>query len=114
MHLVHRLVAETFIDKPSYCPLCKVKFEVNHKDGNGMNNHIDNLEFCTRQENMDKSTKKRQEGCIKKLNENIIKDIKTEILKNNESNVTMAKKYNISNGTVCDIIKGRLWKHVTI
>ena len=53
MHLVHRLVAETFIDKPSYCPLCKVKFEVNHKDGNGMNNHIDNLEFCTRQEKME-------------------------------------------------------------
>lgn len=43
--LVHRLVAETFIE--GYFNGA----EVNHKDGNKHNNHKNNLEYCTRGEN---------------------------------------------------------------
>ena len=42
---VHRLVAETHIPNPNNLP------EVNHLDGNRLNNHIDNLEWCTSSEN---------------------------------------------------------------
>lgn len=43
---VHRIVAETFIEKPLGC------HEVNHIDGNKLNNCVNNLEWCTRRDNI--------------------------------------------------------------
>lgn len=40
-HMVHRLVAEVFIDNPNGLT------SINHKDEDGSNNHVSNLEWCT-------------------------------------------------------------------
>ncbi len=65
---VHRAVAETFIPNPENKP------EVNHLDGNKLNNCVDNLEWVTGSENMIHAsengllnTQKCEDNCFSKL-----------------------------------------------
>lgn len=64
--LVHRLVAEAFIpDKSTFKSMPNEDrntinldiLEVNHKDENKLNNHVDNLEWCTHKYNSNYGTR---------------------------------------------------------
>lgn len=60
MHKVHRLVAQAFIENP------KSLEEVNHKDGNKLNNCVSNLEWVTSAENSQHSVSVLNNCCSTK------------------------------------------------
>lgn len=62
---VHRLVAETFLPY-----LNSDYYEVNHKDCNKSNNSLDNLEWMTRQENLEYAREARSFRGLKGENSN--------------------------------------------
>ena len=55
-YLLHRLVAQHFIDNPDNLP------EVNHKDEDKVNNNASNLEWCDAKYNSNYGTRNKRKG----------------------------------------------------
>lgn len=108
---VHRLVAKVFIPNPNNLT------QVNHIDGNKMNNRVDNLEWVSPSGNikhayetglMNSDHLKGSKHHKTKLTEQDVLDIRESNLKPKD----LSKKYNISYSTVIDILNRKTWKHI--
>ena len=97
MFYAHRLVAEAFLDNPSNLPV------VNHKDGNKLNNNVDNLEWVSYSDN----TRAWHEGKASKQNQKLeyyTEDLNGEVWKSYQN-------YYVSNyGRVRHATKNNLLK----
>lgn len=105
---IHRLVAEKYIPNPENKP------QVNHKDGNKLNNCVDNLEWVTNQENrnhaVDNDLQVTGEKCSwAKLTEENVKEIRANPGYENEY---WARKFKVSRSTISDVVNYRTWKHI--
>jgi len=106
--LLHRLVAKTFIPNPEN------KRTVNHKDGNKLNNSVDNLEWATDSEqqlhafNTGLSSHTGQNNPSSKMIEDEVRFIRESNLKG----VELAKMFNISPTTISSIRNKKIWKHI--
>lgn len=122
---IHRLVADAFIPNPENKP------QVNHIDGNKLNNNINNLQWCTCQENVIHRFKKlKQKGsrsmlgkfganhnCSKKIYQ--IDTITYKILKKYNCITEAAKENNINISSISSCLRGRyksaggyIWRYV--
>lgn len=106
-HFVHRLVAERYIPNPENKP------QINHKDGNKLNNCVENLEWVTNQENRDHAIKNGLHICGEKCRWAKLTQKQVDYIRANKSlNFTqLAKMFNVSRATIRDIITYRTWKY---
>lgn len=103
-HYIHRIVAETFLEKKDG------KNEVNHIDCNKNNNCLNNLEWCTKEYNfihkmINQRQPKGEESGNSKLTE---KDI-LEIRKSSVNSYELSKIYNVSREHILRIKKKKTW-----
>ena len=104
---VHSLVAETFLGP------CPDGMEVNHKDGNRLNPHLENLEYVTRSGNIRHAIYGDAMAYThrNKLSESDVSEIKRLLLAGAKGR-DIAGRFSISEASVSMIKRGHAWAFV--
>lgn len=111
---VHRIVAICFLGPPT-----QKNMQVNHRDGNRLNNRVENLEWVTPSQNIQHAKARGarfgrplhgEENPKAKLTSSLVKTIfKSKLLAS-----TLAEKYGVSISTIHKIRQGRAWKNLKL
>ena len=112
--LLHRLLAEVFIANPDNLPC------INHKDGNKLNNDLNNLEWCTYSHNNKHAYKTGlkkyaftggENSANRKLTVSDVKFIRENYKKYDAvyGGRALAKTFNVTESCISSIIRGINW-----
>ncbi len=106
---IHRALAEAFIPNPEKKP------QVNHKDGDTLNNNLENLEWCTSSENQLHAFKlglrKSMRGSDhprSKLTEKEVTEIRARAQKG-EKYRTLSEEYGVCYNSISNIMSRKTW-----
>ena len=111
---LNQLIAQTYIPNPDN------KREVNHIDGNLYNNNLENLEWCTNQENMDHAFKNNLVKPADNRRKVSQYDINGKYIRTYNGIKEAALKNNIHYQSIKDCLRGKIkisnnfiWKYTT-
>jgi hypothetical protein len=113
---VHRLICLAFYPNEKYLNL-----EVNHKDGNKLNNNIDNLEWCTRQENIKHCVDNKLQIAFKgeDVGTSLLTEIQVILIRSiayqrgsRYNRKELANQFKVSPNTIKDVVNRYTWKHI--
>lgn len=109
---VHILVAEAFIGpRPE-------GLQLNHKDGNKINNHWSNLEYVTASENSTHAVRMGLRHSLRGVDHKMSKLTEEQVLeirrryRQGDDSVALAKEYGIDKSNVWMIATKKTWKHL--
>jgi len=103
---IHKAVLESFSNKQENKPY------INHKDGNKLNNRLENLEWCSQSENLRHALKNGKINV--KLNDEAVMFIRENYIPRDiEYGCTaLAKKYGVACAQISRVVNNKSWKHV--
>lgn len=109
---VHRLLAIAFIPNPHN------KEEVNHIDGDKLNNNLTNLEWVTKKENAQHAQRiglshrpVGEDNGRAVLDEQQVLEIYHKLL-DGVSNLALSREYGVERSTIASIKQRKAWKHI--
>jgi len=108
----HRIVAQTFIPNPNNYPV------INHKDGNKLNNNIDNLEWCTEAYNtkhawdngLIRGLRGEENGRAKTTEKQVV--LIKKFIRKGLTSKEISEKLDLPKNIVDKIRCGKTWKHI--
>jgi hypothetical protein len=107
--VVHILAAKAFIPNPLNLP------EVNHKNLVKSDNRVENLEWNTKQDNMDHAKRngvieRGEDASLAKLKWTEIKEIRKSYFEDiNAKQRTLGEKYNVRGQNISSILQNKTW-----
>lgn len=108
---VHRIISQAFIPNPEN------KSQVNHKDGNKLNNNVENLEWVTSKENTQHAhniglinTSKGEDRNFSKLTEKQVLEIRK--IGKLKTQIELSRIYNVNQSLISYVLNNKIWKHI--